>query len=482
MRTKMVPVGIERVRTQDATIWVVQGEDTPLQIGAVCFFEGAPLHDEDGALRTDALRERVAAHLHLVPRLRQRLVPVPLDLGPVWADDEDFDLDRHLRTATLAAPGGEAELRALVRELLEQPLDDAKPLWEFWLIDGLADGRVVLVPKVSHVMADGMALLEFALSLLDAGPPGEQTPSSAAASAPPAWSPERLPDTVPLVVRTAVERTRSQLGTLAQLAATAADPRRWVGAAGAAVRLASEGRGRAPSMPITAAVGPRRDFVWCRLPWDDLTRVRKAAGGTLNDVVLAVTAGALARYLVERGPAEPDDAAVPRVLVPVSTHGQNAAGEVENRFSMMVADLPLHLDRPLDRLRHVRDEMDRHKASAQRSIGPVLFSVGDLFPAWLLHRVGPAILRNQPFVNLAVTNLPGTREPGYLLGARMLEVYPFVCGIGNIAVIIGVVSYDDALGVGITVDADVVPDVDALADAIEEACAELVGAVPDDGG
>lgn len=473
------------MRTQDATIWVVQGQDTPLQIGAVCLFDGAPLRDGDGALRFDALHERVAAHLHLVPRLRQRLVPVPLDLGPVWADDPDFDLDRHLRLATVPAPGGEAELRALVRALLEEPLDDTKPLWEFWLIDGLAGDRMAVIPKVSHVMADGMALLDFALSLLDPGPPGAH-PDPAPPS-PPAWTPERRPDTVPLVVRTAVERTRSQLATLVQLATAAADPRRWVGAATAAVRLASEGRGRAPSMPITAAVGPRRDFVWCRLPWDDLTRVREAAGGTLNDVMLAVTAGALARYLARREGATPDSGVagtaggtVPRVLVPVSTHGENAAGEIENRFSMMIADLPLHLEHPLERLQYVREEMRRHKASDQQSIGPVLFSVSDLIPAWLLHRVGPAVLRNQPFVNLAVTNLPGTREPAYLLGARMLEVYPFVCGIGNIAVIIGVVSYDDALGVGITVDADVVPDVDSLAEAVEEACRELVAAVAEE--
>jgi WS/DGAT/MGAT family acyltransferase len=431
-------------------------------------FEGRGLRDDRGALRVDELRRHIEAQLHHVPRFRQRLVPVPFGLGLVWADDEHFDVAAHLHVATLSAPGGDAELRALVGRLLEEPLDPSRPLWEFWLIDGLAGDRVAVLPKVSHVMADGMALLTFSLSLLDVEP----SPPSVSSTG---WEPEPLPGVGPLVVTTAVERLGSQLDALWQLARTAADPRRWVGASSALWRMVTSGSGRAPGLPITRPVGHRRDFVWVRLPWSDLTQVKRAGGGTLNDVVLAITAGALARYLEHRRTPATD--AVPRVLVPVSTHGENAAGEMENRFSMMVAGVPMAAEDPLDRLRAVQREMAAHKASAQTSVGPLLFAVGDLVPGWLLQAVGPMILRNQPLVNLAVTNLPGTRERLYLLDARMLELYPFVCGVGNIAVIIGVLSYEDTLGVGITVDADVVPDADHLADAIRQACTELVAAV-----
>lgn len=461
-------VGTERVHAQDATLWSVQDAETPLQIGALCLFEGRGLRDDEGRLRIDDLRRHIEAQLHHVPRFRQRLVSVPLGLGLVWADDEHFDLAAHLHVATLPEPGGDAELRALVGRLLEEPLDPSRPLWEFWLIEGLAGDRVAVLPKVSHVMADGMALLTFSLSLLAVEPSPPSVPSAG-------WEPEPLPGVGPLVVTTAVERLGSQLDAVWQLARTAADPRRWVGASAALWRMVTSGSGRAPGLPITRPVGSRRDFVWARLPWSDLAQVKRAGGGTLNDVVLAVTAGALARYLDHRD-ALPSSSAVPRVLVPVSTHGENAAGEIENRFSMMVADVPMTVEDPFDRLRAVQREMAAHKASAQASVGPLLFAVGDLVPGWLLQAVGPAILRNQPLVNLAVTNLPGTRETLYLLDSRMLELYPYVCGVGNIAVIIGVLSYEDALGVGITVDADVVPDADDLADAMREACAELVAA------
>jgi hypothetical protein len=148
---------------------------------------------------------------------------------------------------------------------------------------------------------------------------------------------------------------------------------------------------------------------------------------------------------------------------------------------MVVVDLPLHLADPVERLQALHDQMDRQKRSVQTSIGTRLFPLVDLVPSWLVRHGAPPILHRQPLVNLAVTNLPGAREQVYLLGARMLEVHPFITVTGNLAMIIGVLSYADDLGVSITIDSDAVDDVDVLAAAFEPALRQLVQAVQDDG-
>lgn len=487
---------LEILSTQDATLWWVQGVDTPLHIGALAFFEGGPLREPDGRIRIGAIRDRIGAQLEHTPRFRQRLVDLPLGQGLAWVDDDRFDLAHHVRLTALPRPGGERELRDLVAHLLEIPPDPTRPLWEIWVVDGLADGRVVVLPKVNHVMADGMALLDFSIRLLDAGTgPEHTTPGSPGEP----WAPEPPPPTPARLADGLAERTRRQMGALWQFAASAADPAVLSGLARTVVGLGGRGSGVAPPLPVTRPVGPRRDVVWLRLPWDDLEQVKRAQGTTLNDVVLAVTAGALAHYLAHRpdpdldprhdaepGPS-PDAASgggtgggptrpAPRVLVPVSTHGRSPSGEFENRFSMMVVDLPVAEPDPLARLRAIHTEMDRHKTSGQTKLGPLLFSLADLVPPWLLRTVAPPVLRNQPVVNLCVSNMPGSRDPLHLLGARLTELYPYICGVGNIAVIIGVISYLDALGVSLTVDADVVPDVDLLAEGLHLATAELVAA------
>ncbi len=190
---------------------------------------------------------------------------------------------------------------------------------------------------------------------------------------------------------------------------------------------------------------------------------------TLNDVVLTVVAGALRHYLQRHD--VPIDV-VPRALVPVSTHVK-AGEEIENRFTLMIAELPVAVADPLERLERVHDDMERHKASAQPDFGPLLFTFGAMMPPALIQLVGPTLLDHQPFVNLAVTNLPGTRDPMYLLGRALLDLFPYVSVTGNIAVIIGVLSYEDGLGVGITVDADVVEDVHDLVLDVEQAARTL---------
>jgi WS/DGAT/MGAT family acyltransferase len=457
---------VERLRPQDATLWCVQAPDAPLQIGALCLFEGGPLRDDRGTLRLADLRRHVEARLAGLPRFRTRLASVAHDQGLVWVDDPSFDIAHHVRVAAVPHPGGDAELRDLVSRLIEVPLDPSRPLWEIWLVEGVAGDRVAVIPKVSHVMADGMAILEFALTLLD-GDPGAPAGEPVGH-----WAPGPPPDERALVAAELVARTRLALEAVGGVARSLLRPDRILGGLGRLAGVASTTAGLAPRLPITAPVGPHRDFAWVRLPIEDLLRVKRAHGVTLNDVVLAVVAGGLRSYLQRHG--APVDRAV-RVIVPVSTHVA-AGAEIENRFSMMVAGLPVEVADPVERLAVVADEMGRRKAQAQADIGPVLFTIGGLVPPPLLRLAGPTLLAHQPFVNLAVTNLPGTREPMYLLGARMLELFPYVAVTGNIATIIGVLSYEDGLGVGVTVDADVVPDADALVADLEASARALVTA------
>ncbi|MEO6989261.1 MAG: wax ester/triacylglycerol synthase family O-acyltransferase [Aquihabitans sp.] len=457
----------EMLPAQDATLLRVQTQDAPLNIGGVCILEGAPLRDESGALRLDALRRHVLVQLEHTPRFRQVLQALPLGQGLGWFDDERFDVTRHVRSATVPDPGGKAELRQLVARLLEEPLDPTHPMWELWLIDGMPDDRVGLVFKVSHVLADGMAVVDVAMRMLDFQPRDHDAEPSA-------WSPTSSPAPVPLLVRGVAERVRRAWDGAWEAGTWLLDPRVAASALVGVARLATSGTGLAPALPITQPVGSRRDMAWTRLAWADVIEVKRAASVTVNDVVLTVVAGALSRYLGRSG-ISPEGRA-PRVLVPVSIHG-DTPGEVANRFSMVVTNLPMGPADPLERLQEVHADMERHKLSAATSAWSSLFSLVDLAPPWLLSTAGPAILRRQPFVNLAVTNLPGSPVPLYLLGARLLEMYPFIGVTGNLGAIIGVLSYEDALGLSITVDADVISDVDALLDDCKHALQELVDSI-----
>jgi WS/DGAT/MGAT family acyltransferase len=227
----------------------------------------------------------------------------------------------------------------------------------------------------------------------------------------------------------------------------------------------------APPLAFTRPVGPHRDFAWLRLPLPGLEAVKHAEQAKLNDVVLAIVAAGVSAYAGAPGRS------VERLrgVVPVSTHGAVGEGAVENRFSMMFVDLPGTAD-PLERLQRVRSETRRRKESLQTTFSTTALTLGGLVPQRLLRAVVPGLLHHQPFVNLVVTNVTGSRRPLYLLGARLLEMYPFVTVTGNIGITIGVVSYEEALGIGITVDADAVPDVAALAASIARAADELVDA------
>ncbi len=463
----------EPLSPQDATLLCATTTEAQLQIGAVCLVEGGPLRDEAGRLRLDDLRSLVESRLHLAPVMRRRLARLPFDMAAaVWVDDTDFDIAAHVRAATLPAPGGSAELRGLLREMLGNPLDPGRPLWDLWLVDGLDSGDIALVLRAHHALADGLSLFRIALALLDL------EPHPAASAPPPAWEPAAPPTTGALLFDGLLQRGRNQLGLLAGAAATVLNPRRVVDLARSGLHAVSSRPQAAPALPLTARVGSRRDFVWGSLPLDDLRRTARAQGVTLNDVVLTAVTGALRRVLGPEAAAALAERP-PKVLVPMggAAGGVDAGGDAGgNAFSFVVTDLPVHLD-DTAALAAIHHDMLQRKASQQSANASSLFSVIDVVPLLLLNRLAPEALARQPFVNLAVTNIPGADFPLYLLGARLLEMHPIVTGVGNLACIVGVLSYLDTLGLGITVDSDVIADPGALLDATLESARDLIDAL-----
>jgi diacylglycerol O-acyltransferase / wax synthase len=464
MNAERSVVGVEHLSPEDVTLWCAQAPDAPLQIGGVALCDGTSLRDGSGVLPIDRVRRHFEARLFAAPRFRQVLRRVPLGQGLVWVDDEHFDIARHVRFTALPRPGSEAQLRELVARVLETPLAPDRPLWEFWVVEGVEGDRVALVPKVSHVVGDGMAVLGVVMSMFDVEPQDHD------ASAPP-WFTTPPPGTLPILAVAVYRRGRRQLEAFWHLGRTLADPTKVPGRMAAVARAGAMLLAPAPPLPITRPVGPRRDFAWVKLPLGPLMGVKRAEEVKLNDVVLAVVIGGVSRYLAGKGAATDRL----RVVVPVSTHGLNPEGEIENRFSMMFVDLA-ELPDPLERLRAVNAETTRSKNSVQTSLGASVLALGGLAPQRLLRAVAPRLLHHQPFVNVVVTNLTGPRRPVYLFGSRLTEMYPFVTVTGNLGLMIGVVSYDDTLGMGITVDADAVPDVSTLAQELERAAAELVRA------
>ena len=462
----------EPLSASDATLLYVSDPEAQLQIGAVCFFEAAALRADDGRLRLDAIRSHVAARLQQSPRFRQRLARIPFDAGrPMWVDDDRFDIAHHVKGATLPAPGGQAALRRFVGDLLSGSLDPSRPLWDAWFVDGVDDDQVAFVLRVHHVLADGISLFGAAMLLMDFEP--QDQPDHAVP-----WTPESSPSDDRLLAEALMVRARRQgemaIGAIGPLASLF-DPRRVPGMLRAVAGGLAGGVKTAPALPLSGQVGRHRDVLWASLSMPGLQAVKRGAGTTLNDVVLAVVAGALRRHLGDERSAELAEQP-PRVLVPVGSpeDGEEGTG---NAFSALVAELPVATADPFDRLAQIHDDMVRHKQGAGSSMVSSLFSVVDVVPPTLLRQLGPLALARQPFANLAVTNVPGSPVPMYLLGSKLLAVHPFITGVGNIALIIGVLSYGDELGVGITVDPDVVDDPDGLLEHIQASAAELVAGV-----
>ncbi len=453
---------LDRLTAVDASFLHQEDADSHMHIGAVTIFEGPPPPFVEVA-------EHIRSRLHLVPRYRQRLAYPPFETGrPLWIDDASFNIEYHVRHSALPAPGTEQQLHRLAARIFSQQLDRSKPLWECWFVEGLEDGRFALIFKTHHALVDGVSGVDLATVLFDLSavpqPQPEQEP----------WQPQPEPTGAELLAAGIAGFAKTALNVTERTLVAATNP----AAAVDALRDAAEGVGEvvwaglnpAPETPLNADIGPHRRYAVVRNRLDDFRYVKNALGGTVNDVVLTVVAGALARWLRSRGVRT--EGLELRALVPVSIRPKDQRGALGNQLVLMRGPLPVYIRDPVARLRFVKQQMDGLKESKQAVGARVLADVQQMAPPTILAQASRLQFSTRLF-NLIVTNVPGPQFPIYMLGRQMLNFFPIAFLPKGHGLAIAIMSYNGSIDFGLLGDYDALPDIDTIADGIEDGLAQL---------
>ena len=399
-----------------------------------------------------------------MPRFRQRLADVPLDQGrPVWVDDPHFNLRYHLRHAGLPAPGSEEQLKNLAGRVFAQRLDRTKPLWELLLVDGLQGERFALIAKSHHALVDGISAVDITSVLFDTQP---ETPAIATPRKP--WAPRPLPSPAQLLSDALIARATHPAEAVRAVRAAIRAPRHILTSTRDGLQamgaLAFAGLRPAPPTPLDVKVGPHRRYTWIDAELAELQRVKDALGGTVNDAVLAVVAGALGRFFRHRG--IDTDGLTLTVLVPVSVRADSEQGALGNEVAAMWALLPVGIEDPVRQHAAIRDSTafdDERQAVGARTLTEL-----SGFASPTIMSQAARLQQRQRFFDLVVTNVPGPQQPLYLLGRRLRALYPVVPLAGRQALGVAVMSYDGRLGFGLLGDYDALADLDALATFLRE--------------
>jgi WS/DGAT/MGAT family acyltransferase len=455
---------LDRLTPVDASFLHQEGASSHMHVGGLTIVEGPPPPMEE-------FLEQIRMRLHLVPRYRHKLAHTALDSGrPVWIDDPSFNLEYHVRHTALPTPGEPEQLRNLTARIFSQQLDRSKPLWEMWLIEGLKDDRFALISKTHHSLIDGIAGVDLATVLFDLSPDPPAIKHSGRA-----WRPHPEPGTPELVaaglkgaVRTGIELAEGALDALAH-------PDRAL----SRTREAAEGIGEivwaglnpAPETPLNVHIGPHRRFIGIASRLEDFKLVKNAFGGTVNDVVLAVVAGALREFLIARGLRT--EGVELRALVPVSVRAEDEHHEGGNRIVAMRGPLPVYIADPVQRLRFVSHAMDGLKESKQALGAEVIAGAQNFAPPTILAQASRLNFSTRLF-NLIVTNVPGPQFPLYVLGREMIAAYPVAFLPENHALAIAIMSYNGQMNFGLLGDFDAMPDLTHFGESIAEELATLV--------
>lgn len=456
---------MDRLSPLDALFLAIEDEDrsSSLAIGSVAVLEGpAPAGPE--------LAATIAARLSTQPRYRQRLRRYPLDLAsPAWIDEPGFDPASHVHRVAAPTPRDDAALRELVALVMSERLPREQPLWECWVIEGLAGGRWAVLSKVHHCLTDGVAGSGL-LEVLFGDEPVPAPPPEAAAE----------PGTLSVLTSGVRAVLTGPAGQVRLLAGAVRSPRRLLAQVTGAVRglakLATALTPLAPSSLRGAIHGDRR-CAMTDTALDEITRIAAGFGVTVNDVVLAAITSGLRELLLARG--EVPSAASVRSLVPVSVRTRAQLSTLDNRISLMLPMLPVEVADPVERLRTVHERLVVHKAGREREAGQAVLAVAGHAPhppvSWVMHAApwlfGAALVT-------VTTNVPGPRRPLRLLGRPVVALYPYVPIALRLRLGVAVLSYHDRLAFGVTADFDSVPDVDVVLRAIEEDLDRLGKSVP----
>jgi diacylglycerol O-acyltransferase len=458
----------DRLTAVDASFLHQEKQASHMHVGALVLFEGPPPTQ-------DEFIEAIRSRLHRVPRYRQKLAFPRFEMGrPFWIDDPRFNLEYHVRHTALPPPGSTDQLRRLAGRIFSQRLDRSKPLWELWLVQGLEDGGFALISKTHHSMVDGIAGVDISTVLFDlARHPQEQEQEQEQDVD--GWTPMPEPSDADLVaegvkglVRTPADLAGRALGALSRPGRTAGDLREIVEGLG---EVAWAGLNPAPDVPLNVPIGPHRRVWWVRSRLDHFKQIKNSLGGTVNDVVLAVVAGALGRWLRSRGIRT--EGLELRALVPVSIRAEDERGQLGNRIAAMRGPLPVYEEDPVRRLQLVREAMEGLKESKQALGAEVISGLQDFAPPTLLAQASRLNFSTRLF-NLIVTNVPGPQFPLYMLGREMLEIVPIAFLPENHALAIAIMSYNGKMDFGLLADYDAVPDIETIGRLLEESLQELL--------
>jgi WS/DGAT/MGAT family acyltransferase len=463
----------DRLSVQDRLHLDIENDDIHMHVAGAFVFEAGPLTREGGGIDIDRIRELLGARLFLIPRYRQRIATIPVEDHPVWVDDASFNLQYHVRHTRLPHPGSERQFKRMVGRIVSQRLDRGKPLWEMWVVEGLEHDRVALVVKVHHCMVDGIAATDLLQTLLSTKPVKTLEP-------PPIWLPRPVPEPRELLGGAVQRRVRAPLALGSALLRIGRHPSTTLERARRGVEslLAAQAARATPvsGTPFNQPIGPHRRFDWLAFDLDEVKRIKRNLGGTVNDVVLATVAGALGDFLEQRGITRPEQRKLEfRIACPVSTRSSSERVDVGNQVSSLIVPLPIAERDPRRRLALVNDTTRGLKAVHPELAVQFTQTVSEWTWPGLYSAVAKRMIESR-VTNLTVSDVPGPQLPLYLLAARMLEAYPLVPLLPDQGLGIACLSYAGALFWGFNADWDLIPDLHDLVIAIDRSFCELCDA------
>ncbi len=454
----------------DASFLALETKNSHMHVTGVALFDSIPLQMADGGIDISRIRAQIASKLQYIPRYRQRLDWVPYDRRPVWVDDGHFNFDYHVRHTSLPRPGNDRQLRDLAGRIVSTKLDRTKPLWELWVVEGLSDDRFAIIAKIHHCMIDGMTGVDLTTILLNVVPDSEIEDARD-------WEPRPAPTPTQLAVAEAARMTRRLVDGLTNVGEMVKEGRfvtvlAMDKSAAAMSSLRSGWLTASAKTPLNPDIGPNRRFTWTEMDLDDVKNVKNALGGSVNDVVLSITAGAVRRFLIENRDYDPSHAEF-RAMNPVSTRSGTQQAQMGNQVAMWLVDLPISEPDPAARFEAIKETTANLKETNPALGAATIVDLSAGTPLTLLslasRYVGPRI---RPF-NMTVTNIPGPQFPMYLLGSQMLANYPMVPLWAQHGIGVALFSYNGRLLWGIQADFDTLPDSDDFVAALHASFQEL---------
>ena len=465
---------MQRLTGLDASFLYLETPTSHMHVAGTYIYDPSTA-PEGSTWNADWVKQEISRRLHLVPPYRRRLKEVPFQLHhPLWIEDPDFDLDWHVRDVQCPAPGGRAELAALVAEIHGRPMDRSRPLWDMHVIHGLEDGFVGIIARTHHAAIDGASGMDITVNLLDLQPePAEVAPPETE------WQPDREPTDLELVSYAARSLATQPISALkaARRAATTA--------------LTLQRRNRqpdvvpppapfsAPHTPLNGAITGRRSFGMAEISLDDVKAIRKAIGGTVNDVVLGICSGALRAYLEEKGEL-PEEGLV--AMCPISVRSEEDKGAMGNQVSSMLVGLATDIDDPIERMRFITAGTTQAKEQANAIGANTLMDWAEFAApavaasAMRLYSRMKVADRHRPFYNTVISNVPGPQFPLYMAGAKLQSFFPMGPLNDGAGLNMTLISYLGTIHFGLVACPDLIPDVDHLADLIPAATQDLLKA------